>query len=85
MVGNDIRFSAGALVISGGLFAIYRALRPFSDERSLLGGAAFGSAAWLASHMLAIAAFSLLPLGLLGLQRSLRGTSAERLLLSPSS
>ena len=80
MVANRIRFGAGALVISGGLFAIYPALRPFSDEMSLLGAAAFGSAAWLASHMLAIVAFTLLPLGLLGLQRSLRGTSAERLL-----
>ncbi|GLR89744.1 hypothetical protein [Bradyrhizobium iriomotense] len=80
MVANRIRFGAGALVISGGLFAIYPALRPFSDERSLLAAAAFGSAAWLASHMLAIVAFTLLPLGLLGLQRSLRGTSAERLL-----
>ncbi|MGY8665417.1 hypothetical protein Q3C01_24065 [Bradyrhizobium sp. UFLA05-109] len=59
---------------------IYPALRPFSDERSLLGAAAFGSGAWLASHMLAIVAFTLLPLGLLGLQRSLLGTRAERLL-----
>lgn len=72
------RFSAGALVISGILFVIYPALRPFSDEGSLQGAAAFGSGAWLASHMLAIVAFTLLPPGLLGLQRSLLGTSAER-------
>lgn len=74
------RFSASAFVISGILFVIYPALRPFSDESSLLGAAAFGSGAWLAAHMLAIVAFTLLPLGLLGLQRSLLGTSAERLL-----
>lgn len=80
MFANRIRFSAGALVISGTLFVIYPALRPFSDERSLLGAAAFGSGAWLASHMLAIVAFTLLPPGLLGLQRSLLGTSVERLL-----
>lgn len=80
MFANRIRFSASALVISGILFVIYPALRPFSDEGSLLGAAAFGSGAWLASHMLAIVAFTLLPLGLLGLQRSLLGTSAERLL-----
>lgn len=80
MFANRIRFSAGALVISGILFVIYPVLRPFSDERSLLGAAAFGSGAWLAAHMLAIVAFTLLPLGLLGLQRSLLATSAERLL-----
>ena len=80
MFATRIRFGAGALVISGILFVIYPALRPFSDERSLLGAAAFGSGAWLASHMLAIVAFTLLPLGLLGLQRSLLGTSAEGLL-----
>lgn len=80
MFANRIRFSASALVISGILFVTYPALRPFSDEGSLLGAAAFGSGAWLASHMLAIVAFTLLPLGLLGLQRSLLGTPAERLL-----
>jgi hypothetical protein len=80
MFANPFRLGAGALAISGILFVIYPALRPFSDERSLLGAAAFGSGAWLASHMLAIVAFTLLPPGLLGLQRSLLGTSAERLL-----
>lgn len=80
MFANRIRFSAGALVISGVLFLIYPALRPFSDESSQLGAAAFGSGAWLAAHMLAIVAFTLLPLGLLGLQHSLLGTSAERLI-----
>ncbi|SPP97814.1 conserved membrane protein of unknown function [Bradyrhizobium vignae] len=80
MVASSVHVGAGALVISGILFAIYPAIRPFSDERSLLGAAAFGSAAWLASHMLAIIAFTLLPLGLLGLHHSLRGTAAERLL-----
>lgn len=77
MFANRMRFGAGAFVIAGILFVIYPALRPFSDETSLLGAAAFGSGAWLASHMLAIVAFTLLPPGLLGLQRSLLGTSAE--------
>ena len=78
MFANSIRLGASALVISGILFVIYPALRPFSDENSLLGAAAFGSGAWLAAHMLAVVAFTLLPLGLLGLQRSLLGTPAER-------
>jgi hypothetical protein len=80
MFANRIHFGACALVISGILFVIYPTLRPFSDEASLQGAAAFGSGAWLVSHMLAIVAFTFLPLGLLGLQRSLLGTTAERLL-----
>ena len=80
MFASRMRVGAGALVVTGVLFVIYPALRPFSDESSLLGAAAFGSGAWLVSHMLAIVAFALLPLGLLGLQYSLLGTSAEPLL-----
>lgn len=80
MFASRMRVGAGALVVSGVLFVIYPALRPFSDESSLLGAAAFGSGAWLVSHMLAIVAFALSPLGLLGLQYSLLGTSAEPLL-----
>ncbi|MGY8684090.1 hypothetical protein Q2941_40985 [Bradyrhizobium sp. UFLA05-153] len=79
MFANRIRIGTVALVASGILFAVYPAVRPFSDERSLLGAAAFGSEAWLASHIIAIVAFALLPLGLLGIQRSLLGTQSERL------
>lgn len=43
------------------------ALRPFSDERSLLAPlpSGLGAGAWLASHMLTVVPFVLLPLGLL--------------------
>jgi hypothetical protein len=68
-----------ALAVAGLLFVAYPALRPFSDESSLQGAAAFGSAAWLAAHMLAMVAFILTALGLFGLHLSLEATIAERL------
>ena len=74
-----VRLSAVALAVSGVFFLLYPALRPFSDEVSLEGAAAFGSSNWLAAHMLAMVAFTLLPLGLYGLYRFLRQTRAERL------
>ena len=71
--------SASSLVISGILFVLYPALRPFSDETSLEGAAAFASTEWLVAHMLAIVAFTLLPLGLFGLHNSLHGTAVNSL------
>jgi hypothetical protein len=40
--------------------SLYPALRPFSDEASLEGAAAFASTGWLVAHMLAVVAFTLL-------------------------
>ena len=74
-----IRLSAVALSIAGILFFLYPAIRPFSDETSLQGARAFASSAWLLAHMLAMVAFTLLPLGLYGLHSSLKETPAERL------
>lgn len=59
-------------------FAVYPALRPFSDEASLQGAAAFASVEWLVAHLIAILAFILLTFGLYGVYVSLRKTSAER-------
>jgi len=73
-----VRLSAAALVIAGILFVFYPAIRPFSDETSLQGAAAFASTEWVLAHLLAIAAFTLLPIGLLGLQNSMQQTAAER-------
>jgi hypothetical protein len=72
------RLSAVCLGISGVFFVLYPALRPFSDEASLQGAAAFGSPQWLLAHMLAMVAFTLLPVGLLSLHRSLEGSASER-------
>lgn len=76
---SRLRVSAAALVIAGILFIIYPALRPFSDEVSLQGAAAFGSDAWLAAHMLAMVAFTLVPVGLLGIFLSLQARAGDRL------
>ena len=75
---SRLRWSAVALIIAGVFFVLYPALRPFTDEVSLQGAAAFASPYWLLAHMLAMIAFTLLPLGLLGLYNTLKDTTAER-------
>lgn len=42
-----IRISAFSFVISAILFVLYPAIRPFSDEASLQGAAAFASTEWM--------------------------------------
>lgn len=76
---SRIRGSSVALVFAGILFVLYPALRPFSDEASLQGAAAFGSMEWLVSHVMAILGFILLSFGLLGLHLLLQHTAVERL------
>ena len=79
VTGARVRLSAAALIVAGFLFVLYPAMRPFSDEATLQGAAAFASPYWLASHMLAMVAFTLLPLGLLGLHSVLQETAVEHL------
>lgn len=74
-----MRLSASSLMMSGILFVLYPTIRPFSNETSLQGATAFASTDWLVAHILAIVAFTLLPLGLLGLHNSLQGTSVNSL------
>jgi hypothetical protein len=74
-----VRLGAAAFAIAGTLFVLYPAIRPFSDETSLQGAAAFGSTAWILAHMLAMVGFTLVMLGLLGLYLALRATSVESL------
>ncbi len=73
-----VRLGAGALAISGILFVLYPAIRPFSDETSLQGAAAFASNSWILAHTLAMAGFTLLAVGLLGLHEALRNSAVER-------
>lgn len=73
------RLGAVAFGVGGILFVLYPAIRPFSDETSLQGAAAFGSTAWIVAHMLAMIGFTLLMLGLLGLYSALQQTLLERL------
>lgn len=70
--------AAIALAVSGILFVLYPAIRPFSDEVSLQGARAFASSAWVLGHSLAMLAFILLTLGLLGLYLRLQATTVER-------
>ncbi len=72
------RLAALALTVSGILFVLYPAIRPFSDESSLQGALAFASSAWVLAHSLAMLAFILLTLGLLGLYLRLQATAVER-------
>ena len=74
-----LRLSAAAFVIAGIFFIIYPALRPFSDEVTLQGASAFANPNWLVAHMLAMVAFTLLPVGLFGLHSILRDSAVERL------
>jgi hypothetical protein len=76
---SRIRLGAGAFAVAGILFVLYPAIRPFSDEATLQGAAAFASTAWIVAHMLAMAGFILLMLGLLGFLVSLQTNPGERL------
>jgi Zinc-binding dehydrogenase len=60
-----VRLGALALAIAGVLFVLYPAIRPYSDEASLQGAAAFASGAWIVAHVLAMLGFVLVALGLL--------------------
>ncbi len=77
--GNRVRLGAVSLAVAGILFVLYPAIRPFSDETSLQGAQAFASAAWIVAHMLAMAGFILVALGLIGLHAALPNASGERL------
>jgi hypothetical protein len=77
MKASRIRFGALSLAVSGILFVLYPALRPFSDETTLQGAQAFASTAWLVAHMLAMVAFTLVEVGLLGLFIALQEGAAD--------
>lgn len=70
--------SPAALAAAGILFALYPALRPWADTSP--GGAAdaFADPAWVPAHLMAVAGFVLLPLGLLGLRTALAGGPGSR-------
>ena len=72
-----VRLTVLSLVLSGVLFVLYPVIRPFSDESSLQGAGAFASLSWVLAHSLAMVAFVLLVLGLLGLYLRLQQTTAE--------
>jgi hypothetical protein len=66
-----------ALLIAGIGFILYPTMRPFSDEVSLEGAAAFASNRWISAHIIAVFSFTLLLLGVFGLYKTLRQTNGE--------
>ena len=58
------RLSAAMLAVAGVLFALYPAVRPYSDETTMDGAVAMAASAWLVAHTFAMAAFILLALTL---------------------
>ena len=74
-----VRLCAVGLGIAGVLFILYPALRPFSDEATLQGAAAFASPQWILAHTLAILGFILMTLGLFGLYLTLQYTEVNKL------
>jgi hypothetical protein len=72
-----VRSAAAALAVAGVLFAVYPALRPYTDETTLDGARAFASTAWVVSHALGMLGFIGLTVGLLGLHLAQRGTAGD--------
>jgi hypothetical protein len=79
MAMTRVRLGALALAVAGVLFVLYPAIRPYADETSLEGAAAFASNAWIVAHALAMLGFVLVALGLLALYRTLQDSPAEGL------
>lgn len=50
--------------LAGAAFALYPALRPYADERTLAGLAGMASTRWLTAHLLGMLGFALLPVAL---------------------
>ena len=74
---SQAQWATISLAASGACFLLYPAIRPFSDETSLSGAAAFASSAWFLAHSLAMAGFVLLALGSLGVYLYLRDTAGS--------
>ncbi|CAM3662016.1 hypothetical protein [Marinicrinis lubricantis] len=79
ITSSFLRFASIALAVSGILFVFYPSLRPFSNATSFSGAAAFASTEWIISHVMAIVAFVLLTIGLLGLYLTVQNTMVEKL------
>jgi len=73
-----VRAAAVALAVAGILFVLYPALRPYTDETTLDGARAFASAAWVASHVMAMIGFIGLAIGLLGVHLAQSGDRTSR-------
>jgi uncharacterized membrane protein len=83
MFTNRIRLGAVAIAVSGLLFLLYPAVRPWNDETTAAGAtASMSSGGWVAAHLFAIIGFILVPLGLLAVHKAIGHTTAEPLALA---
>jgi hypothetical protein len=74
------RWGALALAVSGVLFVLYPAVRPWQDESTVHGAIkAMSSGTWVAAHLFAMVGFILVALGLLAVWNAVSTTRAERL------
>jgi hypothetical protein len=71
-----VRAGAIGLAAASVLFVLYPAIRPFTDEKTLQGAAAFASNAWTVAHVLGMLAFIGLAIGLLALLFAPSGSRA---------
>ncbi len=65
------RTRAAAFGLAGVFFLLYPVLRPYSDETTVKGLEVMGTAAWVASHLFAVAGFILVTLALPGRRAAL--------------
>ena len=82
MSATRLRLTSACFAVAGLLFVLYPATRPFSSETGLPGAEAFGSTAWIVAHSMAIGAFILLALAMLGAYLALQKSDVERWLLA---
>ncbi|MFE3292068.1 hypothetical protein [Rhodococcus sp. NPDC059234] len=74
--------AAALFGVSGLLFLLYPAVRPYSDylnETTLDGARAYASGGWVAAHVFGMLGFVLLGLAMQALRDVLRGTPADRI------
>ncbi|MBC7302210.1 MAG: hypothetical protein H5T78_14825 [Nocardia sp.] len=57
--------TSACLAVAGVALAAYPLLRPYSDEKTLSGAAAFASTAWVFAHLLAVLGFALIAAAML--------------------
>jgi hypothetical protein len=77
---SRIRLGAAALGLSGIMFVLYPALRPWHDESTVAGAtASMGSSAWVLSHFFGMLGFILAALGLLAVRSVVQSTRSEPL------
>jgi hypothetical protein len=75
---SRIRAGAISLALSGLLFVLFPAVRPFFDESTLQGAEQFASTKWVMAHAFGMGGFILLTLGFPGVYIRLQETGAER-------